>query len=191
MTNINKPTPPFAVSPFKALRDNWAWFLAFGILLVVLGTMAIGAATLTTFISIFLIGLLLLAGGIAKVVYAFWAKDWGGFFISLLVGLLYAVTGGIFLGKPIQSAAALTLLIGSLFVVSGSFKIVSSIVARFPHWGWLLFSGIISLTLGILVLSEWPQASLWIIGLFVGIDMIIYGWTWVILSISARPHAQK
>lgn len=190
MTNINRPTDPFLLSPFRAIRDNWGWFLGFGILLIVLGTLAVGAATFTTFVSIFLIGVLLLAGGIAKVIYSFWAKDWGGFFISLLVGLLYGVTGAIFLAKPVQAAAGLTLLIGSLFVVSGCFKIASSIVARFANWGWLLFSGIVSLILGILVLSEWPLASLWIIGLFIGIDMIIYGWTWVILSISARPRTK-
>ena len=188
MSDLNRPNDPFSLSPFKSIRQNWGWFLSFGILLVILGTVAVGAATFTTFLSIFLIGIILLAGGIAKVIYSFWAKDWGGFFISLLVGILYGVVGGIFLAKPIQSAAALTLLIGTLFVVSGSFKIVSSVVARFAHWGWLFFSGVISLILGILVLSEWPQASLWIIGLFVGIDMIIYGWTWVILSISARPR---
>lgn len=186
MTSTNRPTDPFNLSPLGAIRRHWQWFLGFGILLVFLGTLAVGAATFTTFLSVFFIGLLLLSGGIAKVIYSFWAKDWGGFFISLLVGLLYGVTGGIFLAKPIQAAAALTLLIGSLFVVSGTFKIVSSVTARFANWGWLLFSGIISLILGIMVLAEWPEASLWIIGLFVGIDMIIYGWTWVILSISAR-----
>jgi uncharacterized membrane protein HdeD (DUF308 family) len=189
MTNVNDPRDPFIISPLRSIRDHWPWFLGLGILLVILGSLAVGAATFTTFLSIFLIGVILLAGGITKVIYSFWSKDWGGFFISLLVGILYGVTGGIFLAKPVQSAAALTLLIGSLFVVSGCFKIVSSLIARFAHWGWLLFSGIISLILGILVLAEWPQASLWIIGLFVGIDMIIYGWTWVILSISARPRA--
>lgn len=187
MSDINRPTDPFLLSPLRTIRNNWGWFLGFGILLVVLGMFAVGAAAFTTILSIFIIGLVLFIGGIAKVIYSFFAKDWGGFFISLLVGLLYGITGAIFLTKPVQAAAALTLLIGSLFVVSGSFKIVSSIVARFTNWGWLLFSGIVSLVLGILVLSEWPVGSLWIIGLFVGIDMIIYGWTWVILSIAARP----
>lgn len=186
MGDVNKPKDPF-VGPFKSIRENWGWFLSFGILLVILGSLAIGAATFTTFLSVFLIGLLLLTGGIAKVIYSFWSKDWGGFFTSLLVGLLYGITGAIFIGKPIQSAAALTLLIGSLFVVSGSFKIVSSFIGRFANWGWLLFSGIISLVLGIMVLAEWPSASLWLIGVFVGIDLIVYGWTWVILSISIRP----
>lgn len=190
MNDLRQPTDPF-YGPLKKIRDHWAWFLAFGILLVLLGAFAIGAATFTTFLSIFLIGIILFAGGIAKIIYSFWAKDWGGFFISLLVGILYGVMGGIFLAKPVQAAAGLTLLIGSLFVVSGSFKIIASIIARFSQWGWLFLSGIISLVLGILVLSEWPEASLWIIGLFVGIDMIIYGWTWVIISISAKQTAGK
>lgn len=168
------------------IRDNWGWFLALGIILVILGTLAIGASVYTTFFTILLLGVLLLAGGIAKLIYSFWAQKWSGFFISLLIGILYGVTGGLLLFKPLESAAALTLLIGSLFVVSGLFKIIVPLVSRFSQWGWVLFSGIISLLLGILVLEGWPETSLWVIGLFVGIDLLIYGWAIILFSFAAK-----
>ncbi len=178
------PTPLF--SAVDKLRRNWAWFLVLGILLVILGTTAVALSYTTTLVSIFFIGALLLISGIATIIYSLWAKDWSGFFISLLLGLLYAVTGYIFLHKPIQAASALTLIIGSLFLVGGIFKIITSLFVRFEQWGWIFFSGIISTLLGFLILQDWPEASLWVIGLFVGIDLIVYGWTWIILALAAR-----
>lgn len=176
---------PF-LSDIGPLKEQWGWFLGLGIFLILLGILAISASVYTTFVTIFFLGTILIAGGIAKLIYSFWAKEWSGFFLSLLVGLLYLVIGLICLIKPVQAAAALTLLIGSLFVVGGLFKIIGSIVVRFEQWGWVLFSGIVSLILGLLVLSSWPMSSLWIIGLFVGIDMIVYGWLLVLISLEAK-----
>lgn len=189
MLPVSPLDPSF--SGIKKLRQNWGWFLALGIFLIFLGLLAIGSATYTTFFTIFFMGFLLLIGGITQIIYSFWAKEWSGFFFAVLVGIFYTLTGFLFLVKPIQTAAALTLLMGSLFFVSGLFKIFSSIIVRFEQWGWILTSGIISLILGILILSEWPLASLWIIGLFVGIDLVFYGWTWVILSLGAKNSLNR
>lgn len=187
---MSTPVGPNFVNPlptgFHSIKENWGWFLALGIFLIILGTVGVASAVYTTFITIFFLGVLLAAGGVAKLIYSFWAQKWSGFFLSLLVGILYLVAGGILLYKPVQSAAALTLLMGWMFIVSGLFKIIASLVNRFEQWGWVLFSGIISLVLGILVLAEWPEASVWIIGLFVGIDLIIYGWLCVLLSFAAK-----
>lgn len=182
---MTSPMSPF-FSAIKTINDHWVGFLLGGIALIILGIIAAGAATLTSLVTIIFLGVVLLIGGIAKLIHAFWAREWSGFFLTLLVGILYGVTGILCLMKPIAALAAITLVIGSLFVVSGLFKIFSSIAMRFEQWGWILFSGIVSLLLGILVLSDWPLASLWVIGLFVGIDLIIQGWTWVILALGAR-----
>ena len=173
-------------STIDSLRRNWAWFLFLGILLVILGTVAIALSYTTTLLSIFLIGVLLAAAGAAELASSFWAKEWSGFLISLMSGLLYLVIGGIFLFKPIPAAAILTLLLGTLFLVSGIYKIVYSLWTRFQHWGWIFFSGVVSTLLGVLILNDWPEASLWVIGLFIGIDLIVSGWTWIIVALSAR-----
>lgn len=182
-------TPLF--SSIETLRRNWGWFLALGIFLIFLGFLAVGSSVYTTFFTIFFLGTLLLISGIAKIIYSFWASEWSGFFLSLLIGLFYGLVGALFIAKPIPSALSLTMLIGSLFVVSGLFKIFASIIIRFEEWGWILLSGILSLLLGVLVLAEWPESSLWVIGLFVGIDLIFYGWTWVILSLAARKAENR
>lgn len=180
----NSPTSAF--SAVDAIKRNWGWFLTLGIVLVVLGFLAIAAAAYTSLVTIVVLGCLFFVGGLVKLVYSFWAREWNGFLLSLLGGLLYAVVGLLMLAKPLSALAALTLLVGALFLVSGVFKIIASIVLRFEHWGWMLFSGIISLILGGMILAEWPVSSLWVIGLFVGIDMVFFGWTYIILALGAR-----
>lgn len=170
----------------ETLRRNWGWFFLLGIVLIILGILAIGASTVTTIVSVLFLGCLLLIGGILQIIYAFWARKWSGFFLSLLVGILYTVLGFSFIRNPEMGALTLTLLLAAIFIVSGIFRIVYSIMLRFDHWGWVLFSGIISLILGCLIWSEWPISGLWVIGLFIGIDLLIYGWTWVVVSLAAR-----
>lgn len=185
----NLPLAPL-FSSVAYIRDHWKRFLFLGIALIIIGFLAVAASVVTSFVTIYFIGFTLLIGGIAELIHSFWARGWSGFFLSLLMGLLSIVAGGLCLGRPVAALAALTLLIGSLFLVSGIFKIAVSAFYRFEHWGWIFFSGIISAILGGLVLAEWPAASLWVIGLFVGVDLIFYGWTWVLLAIAAKPPAK-
>ena len=80
----------------------------------------------------------------------------------------------------------LTLLIAMFLVFQGVFRIVAALAVRYPHWGWVLLDGIVSLLLGILIWRRWPVSSLWVIGLFVGIEMLLNGWSLVMLSLAGR-----
>lgn len=173
------------------LRRNWGWFLLLGIALIALGIAAIYASTATTLVTVWFLGALLLASGIINIIYAFWAHKWSGFFLSLLVGIIYALLGLAFLNNPMIGALTLTLLLAAFFVVSGLFRIIYAVALRFEHWGWVVLSGIIALVLGALIYSQWPISGLWVIGLFIGIDLIFYGWTWVIISLAARNFRLK
>jgi len=169
------------------LRGNWGWFLALGIVLIVLGTIALGSALVMTIASVFFFGWILIIAGVMEAVHAFWQeKRWGGFFLDLLTGLLYVVVGWMMVSNPGESAVLLTLIIAMFLVFEGLFRIVVAITARFPHWGWVLFNGVISLVLGISIWQRWPYSGLWVIGLFVGIEMLLNGWSLVMLSLSAR-----
>jgi uncharacterized membrane protein HdeD (DUF308 family) len=168
------------------LRRSWGWFLALGIVLVILGAIAIGSAFLMTIASVFFIGWLLIIGGVMEAVHAFWRKRWAGFFLDLLTGILYVVAGWMMVANPAQSALLLTLIIAMFLVFEGVFRIVASLAARYPHWGWVLLNGVISLLLGILIWRQWPVSGLWVIGLFVGIEMLFNGWSLVMLSFAAR-----
>jgi uncharacterized membrane protein HdeD (DUF308 family) len=173
----------FSLADFKR---NMGWFLALGILLISLGTLAIVYDFMATLISVFFFGWILIFIGAFEAVQAFWQNKWGGLFLHLALGILAMVVGFHLLTSPVASALVLTLLLAVYFMVTGIFRIVASLTLRFPNWGWVFFSGIVSFILGILTKQQWPLSGLWIIGLFIGIDMIFSGCSYVMLSLAAR-----
>jgi uncharacterized membrane protein HdeD (DUF308 family) len=175
----------------EAIRGNWGWILALGIVLIVVGTLAIGMPFAGSLASIVVLSSLLIVGGIAQLVGAFWTRDWSGFFLSLLIGILYLVTGVVFLRHPADALAAVTLLLACALMVSGLFRIIGSVASQFPQWGWVFVGGVINLLLGIYIYSQWPLDSFIIIGLFVGIDMIFTGWTWVALALALKDLGRR
>ena len=168
------------------LRRHWGWYLALGIVLIVLGTIAIGSTFVMTIASVFFFGWLLIIGGVMAVIHAFWHKRWSGFFLDLLTGILYVVAGWMMVTNTKESALLLTLIIAMFLVFEGVFRIVAALAARYPHWGWVMFNGIISLVLGVMIWRQWPYSGLWVIGLFVGIEMLLNGWSLVMLSLTGR-----
>lgn len=176
----------------EEVRRTWGWFLALGIVLVLLGMMALGWSVLTTLVSVVVFGWFLLLAGILSILHAFWRRRWGGFFVELFAGILYAVFGLMVVGNPAVSAVALTLLIAVFLMIGGIFRILTALAVRFHHWIWVLLNGVISLLLGVMIWSQWPVSGLWVIGLFIGIDMIFYGWSLIMLAVAVRnlPTAQ-
>jgi uncharacterized membrane protein HdeD (DUF308 family) len=170
----------------EEVRRTWGWFLALGIVLVFLGMMALGRSVLTTLVSVVVFGWFLLLAGILSVVHAFWRRRWGGFLVELFAGILYAVFGLMVVGNPAVSAVALTLLIAVFLMIGGLFRIFTALTVRFHHWIWVLLNGVISLLLGLMIWSQWPVSGLWVIGLFIGIDLIFYGWSLIMLAMAVR-----
>ncbi len=172
----------------ECLRSHhcWPWFLLLGILLIVVGIMAIGAAFIATLATVMIFGWLIVAGGVMQTVNAFLARSWRGFFVYLLAGILHLVVGILMIEHPVRAAAALTLLIAAIFFVGGILRVSYALVDRFPGWGWMLLNGAITFVLGVMIWREWPESSLWVIGLFVGIDLILNGWSWVMLALILR-----
>ncbi|MGB7951617.1 MAG: HdeD family acid-resistance protein [Candidatus Binatia bacterium] len=168
------------------LKRSWGWFLALGIALIVLGTIALGSALVMTIASVFFFGWLMIIAGVMEAVHAFWRKRWAGFFLDLLTGILYVVVGWMMVTNPKESALLLTLIIAMFLLFEGVFRIVAALSARYPHWGWVLLNGVISLVLGLMIWRQWPYSGLWVIGLFVGIEMLFNGWSLVMLSLASR-----
>lgn len=169
----------------QALHQQWWCFLLLGISLIVIGSICIAEPLIGSIASVLFLGFLLLAGGITQVVSSFWAGRWSGMLFHLLIGVLYAVVGYMIIDAPGVSLAVLTKFIAIFLIVSGIIRIVASLVERFHDWGWVLVNGMITLILG-LVINRQPDASLWLIGLFVGIEMIFNGWAWVMLALGLR-----
>lgn len=167
-------------------RDQWWILLVLGICLQVLGLIAVGSTLIATLATVVLFGILILAGGIAQIVGAFSVGRWSGFLIHLLLGILYVVTGFLLIDEPLEGAMLLTLLLAAMLIVGGVFRIVASLTIRFPHWGWQLLSGLISVLLGVMIYKGFPQTGLVVIGLFVGIELILDGLAWIMLSVAIR-----
>lgn len=171
----------------QQLRKNWGWFLALGAALVVLGIVALGASVTTTLAGVFFVGWLLIVGGALETAHAFWREiGWGGFFINLLTGVLHIVVGFLLVANPAAGAIALTLLIALFLMFGGLFRIAVALAVRFHNRVWLLLHGGVNLLLGLLIWLQWPLSGLWVIGLFIGIDLLLHGWSLVMLGLAAR-----
>jgi uncharacterized membrane protein HdeD (DUF308 family) len=175
------------------LSKHRGWFLLWGALLVILGLLAITGTLLTTLITVVFLGTLLLIGGVIMIVdsVVFWWRRWDGFFPRLIMGILYTIAGLMLIEQPVLSSISITLVLGVFYIVLGLLRLADSFSTRAPQWGWSFFSGLIALLLGILILTNWPASGLYIIGLFIGIDLVFCGWAFVIASIAARPSSLK
>jgi uncharacterized membrane protein HdeD (DUF308 family) len=174
------------VHELHSLRDQWWCFLVLGISLVLLGATAVGSSFVASVAVVVLFGFLLLAGGVIQVVSSFWAGKWSGMLLHLLIGLLYSIVGFMIIDAPVENTLLLTKLIAIFLIVSGAFRIAAALIQRFPDWGWVLLNGGITLLLGLLINRQWPASGTWVIGLFVGIEMIFNGWAWIMLALGLR-----
>jgi uncharacterized membrane protein HdeD (DUF308 family) len=175
-----------APSEATSVRGHWGWVFFLGIVMILVGVLAIAypvAATLTT-VKVF--GFLLLFGGLIDAAGAFWVGRAGGFLLHLLCGVLTAFLGLILLDKPVLGAAVYTLVLAVFFVATGLFRIVLALSHRFSGWGWVALNGAVGLFLGVLIWRELPEAALWVIGTFVGIDLLFNGLSWVMLGLGLR-----
>jgi uncharacterized membrane protein HdeD (DUF308 family) len=172
-----------------SMRHLWWLFFFLGLVSVIVGMVAIIHSFAATVISVVVFGVLLLITGITEVIHAIMVRNLKGFALHLLAAALYSLLGLFMLEDPIRAAAVFTLLIAAGFFVGGALRVIFSIVMRFPSWPWVLLQGLVDLVLGFIILSGWPESSLWVIGLFVGIDLLFHGWSWVILGLGLRTYS--
>ena len=190
--NAIVPTPEdrikFAQDEVRPLKHQWIWFLVLGIALAVLGGIAIGVAPFTAVATVALFGLLILASGIAQSIAAFWSAKWSGVTLHLIIGILYIVIGVLVIDHPLEAAAGFALLVAAAFIVGGVIKLVTAIREQFFGWGWMLLNGVVSLLLGMAIISHFP-ASIVVIGVFVGLDLIFAGVAWILFALALRNLA--
>jgi uncharacterized membrane protein HdeD (DUF308 family) len=189
-------TPPLphvdAHLPFALMQDarrHWGRLLGVGLVLGAIGAVGIVASTFLTVVSVVFFGWLLSLAGVAVLWHAFSAPRWTGVLLQAAMGTLNLVVGAICIWQPLQGAVALTLLIAASLMVQGIFRLASAFASRVDGRGWLVGSALVTLVLGGMIFSQWPAASLWVIGLFVGIDLLVYGSWLVSLALALRSAA--
>ncbi|AFM24908.1 HdeD family acid-resistance protein [Desulfomonile tiedjei] len=172
---------------FGEVGRNWIWLLALGILFVILGFIGLGMTFAVTLASVLFFGVLLLIGSGAQFVEAVKCKGWKSLLLHVLIAFLYLIAGIGAIVAPLGASVMLTLMIaGALIFIGLSRAIMAFQMRKFGSWLWLLLGGIISVVLGGLILANWPVSGLWIIGLFVSIELIVNGWSYIFVALAAR-----
>ena len=172
---------------FGDLKKNWGWLLALGILSVLLGTAGLGMTFGLTLASVQLFGILLVVGGVFQLFDAFKCKGWRSTIWHVLIALLYVAAGILMLVDPLLGSATLTLAIAWILIAVGIMRGIMAFQLRpASGWYWALISGIVSIALGGMIIAEWPASGLWVIGLFVAIELILNGWSYVFVALAAR-----
>jgi uncharacterized membrane protein HdeD (DUF308 family) len=170
----------------REMVSHWGWFLAFGIVLVLLGLAAMIRSFATTVASMFFFGWLMIFAGSLEFIYAFMVGRWTGFFLHLLAAVLFLFTGILFIARPLISAEVATFVMSLFFIAGGLYEVVASLWSHLQGWGWHVFSGLISMILGGLLLAQWPLTGLWAIGFFVGVYLFVSGFSWMAMAIGLR-----
>jgi len=167
------------VAGINEIRSYWGRFLALGIVTIALGVVCILYNAIATKASVLVLAVLLIMSGIVSLVLAFWVRNWNGFFMFFLSALLQGFTGYLLIRYPHAGTVGLTMVLASLFIVGGLFQTVGAGLLRFPSWLWAMLSGVISIALGILVLYRMQNASVFFLGLVVGVDFVVDGISFV------------
>ena len=166
------------------LRAKWGWIVALGVVYVLAGFIALGSVVTATVASVFIVGIMMIIAGAAELINAFQIKSWGKFLIWALLGVLYIVAGFVTFENPLFAAVLLTLLLGASLVASGIVRLFLAFnMKRETPWIWVALSAVITLLLGVLILPRWPINSVYILGLFLGIDLIMAGAGWIGLGL--------
>ena len=175
------------ITGLEPLRAKSGWIVALGVVYIIAGLIALSSIVMATVVSVFVVGIMMVIAGVAEIVNAFQIKTWGKFLLWLLLGALYVVAGFLTFENPYLAAAILTLFLGVALIVSGVTRIILAfgMQAAMP-WVLVLLSGIITLLLGLIIVAHWPVASLYVLGIFLGVDLLLAGASWVGIGLGLR-----
>lgn len=165
---------PVAVS--TEVREGWRYLMGGGVLIAILGIIAVFTPYVTGIVLSLLLGAILVAGGFVHVAHAFRATHWTGALWQIVLALVYGVVGIALLANPVIGLTTLTILLIAFLFVEGVVELLMGFQIRpEPRWGWMVASGVISLVLGGLLLLGFPSTAAWALGLLVGLSLLSTG----------------
>jgi uncharacterized membrane protein HdeD (DUF308 family) len=164
----------------------WGGPFVVGLLITLLGCLALASIAVTSLLSVIFYGSLLTVMGIAEIVHAFRVRKTGPFLLFLLGGVLSIVVGVLVLAWPAAGMAAMTLLLAGYFFATGLFRSITSIMDRYARWGWDFVDGIVCVALGVIIMAQWPLSTLWAVGIVVGVGIISRGIALMANSLAVR-----
>jgi len=176
----------------RELREKRKWLVPVGLLMVGLGVVAVLSTFAATLATVLLFGVLLLLGGVALLAEAVSSRS-DDFAWELVGGILYLVAGGLLVFDPVSGAIGLTLLLAFFFTFVGVVRISLGLRQRRARGvgGAFVFAGVLDLLLGFLILVGWPETAGWVIGLFLGIELIFAGVSLITVSRALQPRTPR
>jgi len=171
------------------LQMHWRLFLAEGVFFIFLGLCAMLVPQFFTVAIVVFLGWILLFGGIVHVSRAFVFDNMPGFGWWMFMGILQIIVGYLFITKPVAGALTLTMLMTVFFAMEGIAKISLALMMRpLANWGFILFSGVTALVFALIIWISWSESAHWLLGLFLGINMVFLGWSLVKISLHHKAQ---
>lgn len=189
MNSPNPTTSDMQRAFNETMGTYWVLFLVQGVIMIVLGVLAVIWPQISTVAADIYIGWIFLLSGIVGLVTMFWAPSIPAFLWSLLTAALSLIVGVLLLWHPVEGVVSLTMALIAFFIVEGIFQIAVAIKYRdsFPDsWGWMVMSGIADLVLAGLIISGWPGTASWALGLIVGVNLITSGLAITMAALAGR-----
>ena len=184
-------TEAVAAPVAKMVKKDSTALMIFGVITIILGVLAMMAPLMAGIAIALSVGVLLILGGIMRTLFAFKCKSWGKGVLVFLLGLLTLVVGFYMVSRPGAALVTLTLFLAAYFVVDGVFEIIEAFDLKpIQGWGWMLFGGVVSILLGIMIWRQWPFSGAWAIGVLFGIKLIFAGWAMVGIGGASRSMAR-
>ena len=166
--------------------------MALGVIFMIAGVIALGSVVMATVSAVWVVGIMMIMAGVAEIIAAFSVKGWGKAIFWGLLGVLYVAAGIIAFEQPADGGRR-------AHAAPGHRPDGGRHRAHLPRldmrgagkpWGWVVVSGIISLLLGLMIIAQWPYSSLYVLGIFLGIDLIFIGSSWFTIGLALkRRHA--
>jgi uncharacterized membrane protein HdeD (DUF308 family) len=186
MTSSNPSLP----GPAGAAH-RWGWFVALGVLLIVIGVVAWIEVVAVTLAGVILLGAAMLVGGVFQIIHAFAVRGWSGFLLHVLMGVLYIIGGFLIMAEPVQGAVVVTVFLAVCLAIAGIMRMVLAVQHReLTGWWLMLFSGLITLLIGLLLYAWLPWSGLWVLGTLIAVELVIQGITWVQFGLMLRRMPQ-
>jgi uncharacterized membrane protein HdeD (DUF308 family) len=174
------------------VKKSVGWSIGLSVLMIVAGILAIASPLAAGIAVNVLVAWLLVFSGCVHLVFSWYTRTTGGFLWELLMGILYIFIGVYLLVHPVVGLVSLTIALAIYLFLEAILEFVLGFKLRpLPGSGWLLFDGIITLTLAVMIWRTWPSSSAWVIGLLVGISMLFSGASRLMLTLAARNVASK
>ncbi len=169
------------------LRRKWGWIVALGALMLIGGLFALYNVATATIVTVIYVGEAMLVAGVMEIITAVQIRPWGRALLWGAIGIITILAGFFTFQHPLLAAVSLTALIGVALIVAGLFKLILAWHIRdVGPWGLVAFSGVISVALGGMIIAEWPTSGLYILGLFLAINLIFEGVSWITVGLSAK-----